>query len=101
MGRNSGPMGITVSRPDVVQLNDDRTETYIQALRSKITTSTQIVVTICPTSRDDRYAAIKKVCCSEIPVPSQVKLKEIIVFIAFLLFHFIYIEIFRLSIQEH
>lgn len=32
----------------------------------------QLVVTIFPTSRDDRYNAIKKLCCVECPVPSQV-----------------------------
>lgn len=32
----------------------------------------QMVVTIFPTSRDDRYNAIKKLCCVECPVPSQV-----------------------------
>lgn len=70
--RNAKPMGISVSRPKVEVLQNDRNEAYVQALRQRITPETQIVVIICPTSRDDRYAAIKKVCCSEIPVPSQV-----------------------------
>ena len=26
-----------------------------------------------PTSRDDRYSAVKKLCCIERPVPSQVR----------------------------
>jgi len=29
-------------------------------------------MTIFPSSRDDRYNAIKKLCCVEYPVPSQV-----------------------------
>jgi len=32
----------------------------------------QLVMTIFPSSRDDRYNAIKKLCCVECPVPSQV-----------------------------
>lgn len=72
LSRNAKPMGITVSRPKVEILQTDRNEVYVQALRQRITPETQIVVIICPTSRDDRYAAIKKVCCTEIPVPSQV-----------------------------
>jgi len=32
----------------------------------------QLVVTIFPSSRDDRYNAIKKLCCVDYPVPSQV-----------------------------
>ena len=70
--RVATPMGIKVSQPNIVPLNDDKTDTYIRALRSNLTKTTQIVVAICPTSRDDRYSAMKKVCCSEIPIPMQV-----------------------------
>lgn len=34
------------------------------------------MVFICPTLRSDRYAAIKKMCCSERPIPSQVILSR-------------------------
>ncbi len=34
----------------------------------------QIVVTIMPTSRDDRYNAVKKLCYVEMPVASQVSI---------------------------
>lgn len=68
----SRPMGIQINKPIIRVLNDDRTDTYVNALRQFIKANTQIVVLICPTSRDDRYAAIKKICCAEIPVPSQV-----------------------------
>ncbi|XP_055590596.1 protein argonaute-3 [Uranotaenia lowii] len=70
--RSCRPMGIQIAPPTIEVLNSDRTEQYVQVLRSKIRQDTQIVVIICPTSRDDRYAAIKRICCSEIPVPSQV-----------------------------
>jgi len=40
----------------------------------------QLVVTMFPSVREDRYNAIKKLCCVESPVPSQVivakKLKD-------------------------
>lgn len=75
MERNSKPMGINVCAPQIIVLENDQTETYIKALRQNLSAKTQIVVAICPTSRDDRYAAIKKVCCAEMPIPSQVKLK--------------------------
>lgn len=32
----------------------------------------QLVVTIFPTARDDRYNAIKKLCCVDCEIPSQV-----------------------------
>ncbi|XP_055386701.1 protein argonaute-3 [Condylostylus longicornis] len=70
--RNSRPMGIEVRKPKTIILRQDKTEEYVSALRKCISSETQIVVVICPTSRDDRYAAIKKICCVENPVPSQV-----------------------------
>jgi len=56
----------------MVGLANDRTDTYIQSLRKEVHSSLQLVVAIFPTSRDDRYAAFKKFCCVESPVPSQV-----------------------------
>ncbi|ESO83925.1 hypothetical protein LOTGIDRAFT_210915 [Lottia gigantea] len=65
-------MGIMIHSPKERKLVDDRTETFIRTLREVITPTTQMVVIICPTSRDDRYSAIKKLCCCEQPVASQV-----------------------------
>lgn len=70
--RSCRPMGIQIGPPTIEVLSADKTELYVQLLRTKIRQDTQIVVIICPTSRDDRYAAIKRICCAEIPVPSQV-----------------------------
>ena len=56
----------------VLEVPNDRTETYLQAIRTEIGPKLQLVVTIFPTSRDDRYSAIKKLCCIDSPVPSQV-----------------------------
>ncbi|XP_026321629.1 piwi-like protein Ago3 [Hyposmocoma kahamanoa] len=70
--RCSRPMGITVQDPDKMRLPNDRTDSFIQGLKKAITSDLQLVVCICPTSRDDRYAAIKRICCAENPVPSQV-----------------------------
>lgn len=54
-------------------LQSDKPEFYVNALRSEINQYLQLVVCICPNNRDDRYAAIKKVCCVDFPIPSQVK----------------------------
>lgn len=72
MERNARPMGINVCQPRVECLNIDKNEEYVKLLRKCINSSLQIIVIICPSSRDDRYAAIKKVCCSELPIPTQV-----------------------------
>lgn len=67
------PTGIRVSNGRVILIENDRTETYCSAIRSALSTddTVQIVVTIFPTPRDDRYAAVKKILCVERPVPSQ------------------------------
>ncbi|XP_059057844.1 piwi-like protein Ago3 [Achroia grisella] len=70
--RSCRPMGITVHNPDMVRLPNDRTDTYVAALKKTISGHLQLIVAICPTSRDDRYAAIKKICCADNPIPSQV-----------------------------
>ncbi|XP_070142448.1 protein argonaute-3 isoform X2 [Drosophila kikkawai] len=68
----SKSLGINVSKPTMISLDHDRIDAYIQALRRNIDLNSQIVVCICHNSRDDRYSAIKKICCSELPIPSQV-----------------------------
>ncbi|KRG07860.1 uncharacterized protein Dmoj_GI26369, partial [Drosophila mojavensis] len=68
----SDVFGMNICKPNVIILEHDRIDTYVDALRRNICAKTQIVVCICPTSRDDRYSVIKKICCSEIPVASQV-----------------------------
>lgn len=73
MKRNSRPMGITVSAPQVHKLNMDSPTAYVAALRQCLNAKLQMVVLICPTARDDRYAAIKRICCAELPIPSQVR----------------------------
>lgn len=73
MSKNCKPMGLSMNMPKIVQIDGDQTAAFVNALRSNIKPGVQIVVVICPTSRDDRYAAIKKVCCVESPIPSQVR----------------------------
>lgn len=65
-------MGINVQDPQMIEIRDDRTETYLRNIRENLHPRVQMVVIIFPTSRDDRYAAVKKLCCVESPVPSQV-----------------------------
>lgn len=72
MTRIGGPMGIRIDQPIMYKLRDDRTETYLSTLRNMSFDDAQILVFICPTSRDDRYSAIKRFSCSEIAIPTQV-----------------------------
>ena len=65
-------MGMKVAQPDMKSLANDRTETYLKTIRDAVNPNVQMVVAIMPTPRDDRYSAVKKLCCVEQPVPSQV-----------------------------
>ncbi|TRY63151.1 hypothetical protein TCAL_10352 [Tigriopus californicus] len=71
-------MGISVAMPRPQPLVNDRTETYLTAIRNAIDIGTNLVVCIFPQQRADRYAAVKKLCYIERPVASQVVLQKTI-----------------------
>jgi len=48
-------------------IQNDRTETYLSAIKNNVSPALQMVVTILTTNRKDRYDAIKKLCCLEKP----------------------------------
>ena len=49
-------MGIQIAMPKVVGLPNDRTETYLKEMRDLIDPSVQMIVTIVPQMKSDRYA---------------------------------------------
>ncbi|KAK1122113.1 hypothetical protein K0M31_009951 [Melipona bicolor] len=65
-------IGMSIKEPQLVCLKDDRIETYVQALRKSIQQTVNLMVIVFPTNRTDRYSTVKRVCCVEMPVPSQV-----------------------------
>ncbi|XP_026667929.1 piwi-like protein Ago3 isoform X2 [Ceratina calcarata] len=65
-------IGMNISRPQIISLRDDRTESFVHALRSSIEKTVDLVVIVFPSNRTDRYSAVKKVCCVEKPIASQV-----------------------------
>ncbi|XP_027630739.1 piwi-like protein 2 isoform X2 [Tupaia chinensis] len=70
----AGPIGMRMSPPAWVELKDDRIETYIRTIQSMLGVEGKIQVVVCIImgTRDDLYGAIKKLCCVQSPVPSQV-----------------------------
>merc|ERR1712083_419404 len=78
MQRVASRMGITMANPKVVALPDDRTDTYIKQMRLLLNQSVQLFMMIFPQQKADRYSAVKKLCCIESPVPSQVVLTKTI-----------------------
>ncbi|CAH1233753.1 PIWIL1 [Branchiostoma lanceolatum] len=67
-----GPMGMSINKPVMCELSDDRTDSYLSTMREQMNDNTQMVVCIVPNNRKDRYDAIKTFCCVDRPVPSQV-----------------------------
>ncbi|NWX94593.1 PIWL2 protein, partial [Nothoprocta ornata] len=74
MEKVCGPLGMQLNPPAWVELKDDRVETYAKTMRSVLTSEqkVQLVLCITPGGREDLYGAIKKLCCVQAPVPSQV-----------------------------
>ncbi|XP_067879457.1 piwi-like protein 2 isoform X1 [Heterodontus francisci] len=74
MSKVAEPIGMTFQQPAYIELKDDRTQTYIRTLQSHLESnaSVKFVVCIVTGNRDDLYHAIKKLCCVQSPVSSQV-----------------------------
>jgi aubergine-like protein len=70
------PMGVRISPPVVVALQNDQTAAFLQAMKENKTEQTQLILCVLPSNRKDRYDAIKKFCCVDSPVPSQVVLSR-------------------------
>ncbi|KAK2702004.1 hypothetical protein QYM36_019391 [Artemia franciscana] len=64
-------LGMKISRPRIEGLRSDNTSEYINTLKRLIKPELQLVVCIFPTMREDRYSAVKKLCCAEQPIASQ------------------------------
>ncbi|KAI8512036.1 Piwi-like protein 1 [Branchiostoma belcheri] len=66
------PMGMNINKPIMCEIRDDRTDNYLRTMREQMNDKTQMVVCLLSSQRKDRYDAIKKFCCVDHPVPSQV-----------------------------
>ncbi|RWS16906.1 piwi-like protein 1 isoform X1 [Dinothrombium tinctorium] len=67
------PMGFNLANPKKIEIRDEFPATYVGAIKEN-SAGAQLVMILTPGSsqREDRYSAIKRLCCSEMPVPSQV-----------------------------
>jgi aubergine-like protein len=54
-----------------LSLENDRTDNFLKNIRNNLSQTTQMVIVVLPSNRKDRYDSIKKLCCVELPVPSQ------------------------------
>ena len=66
-------MGCRIDKPKIVDVRDDRSNTYAELLERILSTSSpELVFCIVPNNRTERYSAIKKKCILDRPTPSQV-----------------------------
>ncbi|XP_071451849.1 piwi-like protein Siwi [Hetaerina americana] len=71
-------MGLHLPEPREVSLEDDRVTTYIQSINRFCSPENRpsLMMVILPNNRLDRYAAIKKKCCVDSAVPTQLVLAK-------------------------
>ena len=65
-------LGINLAEPRHVVLNGNRAGEYVRELTKLSREGPEMVFCVVPNDRGDQYAAIKKKCCLEHPLPSQV-----------------------------
>lgn len=66
-----------VEQPKIFSIRDDRPSAYSEFLEDILSKqSPQLIFCILPNNRSDRYSAIKKKCCVDRPIPSQVYLQK-------------------------
>ena len=70
------PLGLLIKRGRTIEINDDKTETFVNQIRDLPNGAQLVVVVFCGPQRADKYAAVKKLCCIEKPVASQVILQK-------------------------
>ncbi|XP_046398366.1 piwi-like protein Siwi [Ischnura elegans] len=71
--RAGGGMGMSVHDPEYIQMNDDRPNSYMQTLDQILSQRVpDLIMCLVTTTRADRYNAIKKRCCIDRAVPTQV-----------------------------
>lgn len=63
-----------ISVPQKILINGINTEVFVSTINRvvKCNPELQLVVIIFPNIREDRYNAVKRLCCAEIGIPSQV-----------------------------
>ncbi|XP_058807299.1 piwi-like protein Ago3 [Phymastichus coffea] len=73
---------IRIGDPVIIFLRDDNSNTYVQELQKLLNNNgsgtMEMVVIIFPSLRQDKYTAVKRICCIDFPVPSQVIISKTI-----------------------
>ncbi|XP_061394627.1 protein aubergine [Musca vetustissima] len=70
--RAAGSMKMHISEPRYDEMPDDRNGSYSTAIDRTTSQDPQILMLVLPNNNEEKYACIKKKCCVDRPVPSQV-----------------------------
>ncbi|XP_008216870.1 piwi-like protein Siwi isoform X2 [Nasonia vitripennis] len=77
MIRVASTMGFRIEQPYVREIRNDQAASYADILENiKSTSNPMLIFCVATNNRMDRYAAIKKKCCVDRPVPTQVVLAK-------------------------
>jgi aubergine len=68
--------GMRIHEPTHVSMEDDSNENYANTLRQNLNEQVQLVSIVVKSRRIDRYNLIKRICCVEIPTPSEVGIER-------------------------
>lgn len=68
------PLGMDIHQPKPVKVPGANPESFVNTINNTVKnfSDLQLVVIIFPNLREDRYNAVKRICCAEIGIPSQV-----------------------------
>ncbi|XP_017472383.1 PREDICTED: protein aubergine [Rhagoletis zephyria] len=70
--RAANGMQMGIAEPRYQQMNDDRAGTYSQAINTVAAEDPQLLMVVLVSAHEEKYSCIKKKCCVDRPVPSQV-----------------------------
>lgn len=75
------PLGMKINPPMPVKVPGTNPEVFVSTINNTVRTfkKLQLLVIIFPNLREDRYNAVKRICCAELGIPSQVREHGIIV----------------------
>ncbi|XP_021919553.1 piwi-like protein Siwi isoform X2 [Zootermopsis nevadensis] len=73
-------MELRLPIPTYKELPDDRLATYVQGIESALLScNPKLIFVVLPNNRLDRYSVIKKKCCVDCPVPTQLILHKTLI----------------------
>ena len=55
-------IGFKIGKPEMLELRDDRRNSFVDSIKKSITDTTQFIAFVLPTPQGDRYDGIKQTC---------------------------------------